>query len=910
MQDVIYTIDNHKRDVESCTYDSAKRVYKVKFAKSDTYYYYKKDRLTIYNKEKTHTAPYVTVRYKDSGEYMSGVNKVTVYASYEYFNMKQSWVINDVSFYTDDKVQVETSCITEASRNAYEYLKALSKYGLRTEDGDELLANQYNKIQSIALNSLLEHYLLAYKPYNPSKIPVVDTPIFPFGCNQSQYTAVVNALSNQMSIIQGPPGTGKTQTILNIIANLLIAGKTIQVVSNNNSAVENVVEKLAKPRYAMDFMVAMLGRSENQTKFIENQTGKYPNLLSWYISAEELENLRMKIAHCSALLPKIYSKQERLAAVENELLQLDTEQKHFEEFLASINFSAHTIQIKYLSSQQILQAIQKMECNLEKKGRLSLLQRIYILILRWLGFDKRDDDIINTLKQQYYIYRHEELLKEKYEIQDFLDANKDTLADFEQSSLKYLKGVLFERYNNGSAERQVFEASELKRYSRKFLEEYPIVLSTTFSSLSNIDPEVKFDYLIMDEASQVDITTGALAMYSAQNMVVVGDLKQLPNVITDDMRRLTDSLYERYDLPQGFQYSDNSFLKSIIQLLPKVPSVLLREHYRCHPLIIGFCNKKFYGGDLVVMTKSDDNTKAINLVRTVAGNHSRGKENIRQVDAVLQDILPTLSAQPDEIGIIAPYNTQVNALHHALQNANHEDIVAATVHKFQGKEKDVIVLSTVDNQIGDFVDDPNLLNVAISRAKKEFYLLVSGEETTKGNINDLVSYIQYYQGNMIESNVRSVFDLLYSAYTKERIAYIQSHRRVSQYDSENVFYGLLRDILDRYELHHLSVACHCPLQILLSNKNLLTEEEQKYAFHPRTHVDFLLYDKASLQPLYVMEVDGCSFHKRGEKQYERDLMKDGILRKYGIPLHRFKTNESNEEKIIISDLEKLEIIKQ
>ena len=43
-------------------------------------------------------------------------------------------------------------------------------------------------------------------------------------------------MENQISVIQGPPGTGKTQTILNIIANILMQGKTVQIVSNNNSA--------------------------------------------------------------------------------------------------------------------------------------------------------------------------------------------------------------------------------------------------------------------------------------------------------------------------------------------------------------------------------------------------------------------------------------------------------------------------------------------------------------------------------------------------------------------------------------------------------------------------------------------------------------------------------------------------
>ena len=80
-----------------------------------------------------------------------------------------------------------------------------------------------------------------------------------------------------MSIIQGPPGTGKTQTILNIIANLLIAGKTVLVVSNNNSAVENVAEKLAKEN--LGFLVAQLGSLENRKNFIADQP-EYPDMIS------------------------------------------------------------------------------------------------------------------------------------------------------------------------------------------------------------------------------------------------------------------------------------------------------------------------------------------------------------------------------------------------------------------------------------------------------------------------------------------------------------------------------------------------------------------------------------------------------------------------------------------------------
>ena len=98
--------------------------------------------------------------------------------------------------------------------------------------------------------------------------------IFPFGANTSQITAVTNALDNQISIIEGPPGTGKTQTILNIIANLLIRNKSILIISNNNKAIENIKDKMEE--YGLDFLIAFLGNKQNKEIFLETQTKEYP----------------------------------------------------------------------------------------------------------------------------------------------------------------------------------------------------------------------------------------------------------------------------------------------------------------------------------------------------------------------------------------------------------------------------------------------------------------------------------------------------------------------------------------------------------------------------------------------------------------------------------------------------------
>lgn len=91
--------------------------------------------------------------------------------------------------------------------------------------------------------------------------------IYPFGINASQLKAVEQAFASQISLIEGPPGTGKTQTILNIVANILLQGKTIAILSNNNAAVDNVYEKLQKS--GLDYLVAKLGSSETVKPFLK-----------------------------------------------------------------------------------------------------------------------------------------------------------------------------------------------------------------------------------------------------------------------------------------------------------------------------------------------------------------------------------------------------------------------------------------------------------------------------------------------------------------------------------------------------------------------------------------------------------------------------------------------------------------
>ena len=96
------------------------------------------------------------------------------------------------------------------SSNKFEYFKDISKIvSVRTEEGIELLTKEYEKINFIERDTALYRYLTPSDKTTNLTSSSANQLIFPFGANKSQFNAVKNAMSNQISIIEGPPRNGK-----------------------------------------------------------------------------------------------------------------------------------------------------------------------------------------------------------------------------------------------------------------------------------------------------------------------------------------------------------------------------------------------------------------------------------------------------------------------------------------------------------------------------------------------------------------------------------------------------------------------------------------------------------------------------------------------------------------------------
>lgn len=705
--------------------------------------------------------------------------------------------------------------------------------------------------------------------------------IYPFGLNESQIQAVESAFSKQISVIEGPPGTGKTQTILNIVANILLQNSSVAIVSNNNTAVENVYEKLT--RAGLNYVVARLGSAENREHFF----GELPTKpkISQIAAVENCrDDLRQLKKHLWA--------QNAAARLRALIDELSIEHKYLQQWVERENPGPLPDAGRYASGNEktaelMIRIRQMREDKLRWRNRLMLMLRFGILNTAPFNTAEKRTRLFFALQLHYYNVRLQDARRELAAQEQILQANN--VSELLQRVTSDSMNVLHQHLAQSIGADSDFTQDNYRRRFSEFILRYPVIGSSTHSIVNSLAPNTLLDYVIIDEASQQDIIPGILALACARNIIVVGDRKQLPHVpepttILPPMRH--------YDC------ATQSLLDSLFSLYGEaLPVTLLKEHYRCHPQIIHFCNKQFYDNQLVVMTR-DNGEEALSLVVTAKGNHERRYSNLRE----LESFLAVEDASGASRGFIAPYNAQISLSERVLP----ADFVNLTVHKFQGRECEEIVFSTVIDKKADaralaFVDDPHLINVAVSRAQKRF-TLVTGDGVFSGNnkyVAALVRYMTYYASTtqVYHSPVISAFDLLYEEYDR-RLDSLRTRLDPSDspHRSEQIAMRLIKDVLR--QTTYAGIVVH--QQILL--KQLVTDVDNRFNSRQRelmaqgSSCDFVFYFRVGKQPFAVIEVDGGSHY--APEQQERDICKEEILAACALPLLRLRTIDSGvEEKI-------------
>lgn len=779
--------------------------------------------------------------------------------------------------------------------------------GLREDDP---LQRPYSRLNFVHPESALADYL-AGAPIESRG--ATRAPIFPFRCNLSQRAAVELGLSRSISVIEGPPGTGKTETILNLIANIVTArAGSVAVVSLTNSAVDNVRDKLENLGFG--YVIASLGRSEKREQFFDAQAGRNAAVRLFAAGPPSDAPPAKHLEEMDTHLRKMQEAERARAGVLRDIDAYRLERRHFVRHLAQHEApDLERLPLLRKSADRILDYL--AETEIEHQGiRPGLLRRIrrYFKYGSLRGLDPGATDAVLELQRAYYDKRIAELEAELGRLdKELRHADFDRLVQVHQQlSLQTLSASLGARYRSLAPVEYSAKNYRQRPIFAGFVEDYPVLLSTCHSLRDSIANGYLLDYLIIDEASQVDLLAAGLALSCCRRVIIVGDLKQLPPIL----KPATDGPFPPRS---AFDYQHHSIITSLIELYGEdLPRTLLREHYRCDPAIIGFCNKAFYQGDLIPFRASSGKRPMI-VVRTVEGNHMRqytggGRSNQREIDVIVKEVIPSLCAEfvDTEIGVTTPYRRQVTKAADALI----EQIESDTIHKFQGRQKPVVILTTVLDETWrgrtglNFADDAQKINVAVSRAIDRFILVTNhAMMPTSRNIRDLIGYIGYLNPGeeVVDSTVVSMFDLLYRDYNRRLRPLAERLKGEMTYKSEDIAWTVIGDILAESRYARLTVRSQVLLRNLLAGLERLSAEQQTFV-RRRSSVDFVIYNRVTNRPLLAIEVDGFAYHENDAVQQRRDEIKNAILRVYHLPLLRLPTTGSEEEKSIRESLDEAE----
>lgn len=755
--------------------------------------------------------------------------------------------------------------------------------------------------------------LFAYLNQTNTRQKALDFLCFPFGLNDSQFKAVTQVFENQISMIQGPPGTGKTQTILNIIANAVINKKSVAIVSPNNSATDNVFEKLEAHHYA--FIAANMGKKEKRDHFFAHTPPVPAEVREWYLPEETLAQEKKYLDIKLAQLKKYLIIKNDVCILQQELREWVQEKKYFDAYFEEevaiktiVEEKLKRLSKKQLSEQKQLQLI--VDLSLDGAVHPHLLKKIKYFfqygIYHFHAFRSQEmvQDLLNCFEQQYYETKIDTIKANIAEKEAALQVGNypQMMQEIARLSEKIFRAYLAARYTPG--EKRAGKG-DLYHQHETFALDFPVTLSTNDAILTNIQSGKKFDYVIMDEASMGAIVPSIFALSAAKNIVIVGDRNQLPHIQSVEKVKIKEEVAPCYD------YFEHSILSSMEAVYGKeLPSVLLREHYRCHPMIINFCNKEFYNNELIIMTEASDEEKPLFLLETNVGNHMKFDAdykvfNQREIDSILFEDFKRHCPpfrNMKSVAFITPFKRQAQKAQQSIDAAL-QSMDAKTVHKYQGRSCEAVIFSTVLDNKGSqknyaFVERDELINVAVSRAEKLFVLDSSVETFSKRNkrVASLIRYMKYYSDYALEhkSNVRSIFDLLTKDYQKELAQRRKQYKiKHSKYDSENLMMDLIDEVLKEEKYQALTCATEYPIKKMARDFNCLTKEECAYVKNG-ARLDFVFYFKNGKEPIGALEVDGHAFHSK-QKQKAKDECKNCILRKLGIDLERFSTTGSEEK---------------
>jgi hypothetical protein len=534
----------------------------------------------------------------------------------------------------------------------------------------------------------------------------------PEDLTSDQKDAFRQAIQNRVTYLWGPPGTGKTVTLSAIAFRLFCHNKRVLLVSHTNRAVDGIAHGLCK---------RIVGKSrasipEGSVVRVGSISRKgFASSFGAQVSLESLaEHHQRKV-------------RDRVAAVRKEQ-------------------EANAAEIVSLRDQYALTARKEV-----LEGELAELQKM-------LADARGSESGLSTVLR---------VLRIRYGTGDGKGGSVGDIKRSIQSVTSEILGVVSQLERSGSAEElcgQIEEAEarecDLDESLRDLealaedssvasLERARVVACTATQAVLRCASLGEFDVVIVDEASMLPLPYVVFLSGMAREKVVVGgDFRQLPPISLSSSPAA--KMWFARDIFEAAGVVD---LVDRGEVSPYLAT--LTTQFRGHDKLAALINDRFYGGRLISKRKAPDAAGSAGeptglfhnsiVVVDTAGlkpvGHFENRSKVNLVHALVARNVCCLLRQAglfsgvNDVGVISPYRPQVSLIEDLLDEAGMPEIAVGTAHRFQGAERDTIVLDLTESDphaVGTFLGPVSvrdagakLLNVSLSRAQLRLVIIAN-----------------------------------------------------------------------------------------------------------------------------------------------------------------------------------------
>lgn len=590
---------------------------------------------------------------------------------------------------------------------------------------------------------------LSVKAFQPDAVPrLVDSAAIapPSSLNPEQAAAFARALQDDLLFVLGPPGTGKSELISALAQAFLHLGQRILICSPTNTAIDHILDLvLDKVPDCPPGTIVRVGTPSPDSSELSQQVNLEALTAEHTMAIEEtLEPLRNQLAALEADLPG-------LETLLQNTLQISLCQRTVAELQ-----QRHALLVAY--EERLLSAIARVRSELEEAHhRLASLRALpfVIRLLKRRLIAQTAQFILEETPEQARRYAalrmlEQDLRQSRRLIQDAQEGERAagehlrfSADNFPLDELELLVRVTQDtirqfRQTVTDGERRIAEIE------RTIINRSRIIATTLTRTYASklLSPE-RFDVVILDEASMgLPPAVFAASCLATKKLIIVGDYLQLPPITAAKTAHtkawLARDIYQIAQITSGQDQRVVS-LATQYRMHPDIARVAARLYARAGLAYQSAAHMAAARRPLTAYAPAPGQPL---IVLDTAGadpvtkRDRRGSPyNLYHVMLAVRLAMQTVSTprEAPSVSIIAPYRAQVHLIERLLRLEGLADLVqAGTVHRFQGRQSDVVIFDTVSTaniartMLGWGHEDAaphKLINVAITRAKGKLILI-------------------------------------------------------------------------------------------------------------------------------------------------------------------------------------------